>query len=48
MPTTARLGPLIPLVNCALIARKAVTTLKQQGLGSETAVLTWTFAPSSG
>jgi hypothetical protein len=41
-------GALIPLVNCALIARKAVTAVKQQGPGSETAVLTWTFAPWSG
>jgi hypothetical protein len=32
-----------PLANCTLIARKAVTTVKQQGPGSRTVVLTWAF-----
>ena len=41
MPTTARLGRSSPLANCTLIARKAATTVKQQGPGSGTVVLTW-------
>jgi hypothetical protein len=43
MPTTDRLGRSSPLANCTLIARKAVTTVKQQGPGSGTVVLTWAF-----
>jgi len=39
---------LVPLANCTLIARKAATTVKQQGSGSEAVVLTWGFAPWSG
>ena len=43
MPTTARLGRLSPLANCTLIARKAVTTVKQQGPVSGSVALTWAF-----
>jgi hypothetical protein len=39
----ARLGRSSPLANCTLIARKAVTTVKQQGPSEETVVLTWAF-----
>jgi hypothetical protein len=36
-------GALVPLANCTLIARKAITTVKQQGPGSGTVILTWAF-----
>jgi len=39
-----RLGRSSPLANCTLIARKAVTTVKQQGPSEETVVLTWAFS----
>ena len=44
MTTMARPGRSSPLANCTLIARKAGTTVKQQGPGSGTVVLTWAFA----
>ena len=44
MTTTARPGRWSPLANCTLIARKAATTVKRQGPGSRTLVLTWAFA----
>jgi hypothetical protein len=36
-------GRSAPLANCTLIARKAATTVNQQGPGSGTVVLTWAF-----
>ncbi len=39
----ATAGRWSPLANCTLIARKAATTVKQQGPGSRTLVLTWAF-----
>ena len=39
----ARPGRWSPLANCTLIARRAVSIVKQQGPGFETVVLTWAF-----
>jgi hypothetical protein len=43
MTVMARPGRSSPLANCTLIARKAVTTVKQQDPGSGAVVLTWAF-----
>ena len=43
MTKMVRLGRWSPLANCTLIARRAVTIVKQQGPGSETMALTWAF-----
>ena len=44
MTKMVRLGRWSPLANCTLIARRAVTIVKQQGPASGTIVLTWAFA----
>ena len=44
MTKMVRLGRWSPLANCTLIARRAVTIVKQQGPASGTMVLTWAFA----
>jgi hypothetical protein len=43
MTVTAQLGRSLRLADCTLIARKAVTPVKQQGPGSWAVVLTWVF-----
>ena len=43
MTAMARLRRASPLANCTLFARKALTTVKQQGPGSGTVVLAWAF-----
>jgi hypothetical protein len=43
MTVTGRLGRSSRLANCTLIARRAVTPVKQQSPGSQIMTLTWAF-----
>jgi hypothetical protein len=48
MTATGRPGRWSPPANCTLIAREAISTVKQQGPGSGTVVLTWAFTWGAG